>query len=119
MFNSPRRQSYFMHNANVYYVKDSRGIDYTLNIVTRHTGFLSRKSPSYPTFTSKVVLELRGQLPHILWALRCSWAHTHLCGEAPRLSKSGLNIVLNLGGFYLTPPSGPSVGTARHRQTAV
>jgi len=30
------------------------------------------KYPSYPTLTGKVILELRGQLPDILWALRCS-----------------------------------------------
>jgi len=57
------------------------------------------RSPSYPTFTGKVILELRGRLPHILWALRCSWAHTHLRGEAPRLYKGGPNMLLNLGGF--------------------
>jgi len=37
-------------------------------------------SPSYPTFTGKVILELRGRLPQILWALRCSWTHMHLHG---------------------------------------
>ena len=54
---------------------------------------------SYPTFTGKVILELRGRLPHILWALRCSWGHTHLRGEASCLCNGGPNILLNLGGF--------------------
>ena len=57
------------------------------------------RSTSYPTFTSKVILELRGRLPHILWALRCSGAQTQLRGEAPRLCKGGPNILLNFGGF--------------------
>jgi len=70
-----------------------------LNIVTRHKDCSVGKSPSHPPFTGKTILELRGRLPHILWALRCSWAHTHLCGEAPRLCKSGPNMLLNLGGF--------------------
>jgi len=57
------------------------------------------RCPSYPTFTGKVILELRGRLPHIQGALRCSWAHRHLDREAPRLCKGGPNILLNLGGF--------------------
>jgi len=57
------------------------------------------RNPSYPTFTSKVILELRGLLPHILRALRCSWARTHLRVETPRLNESGPNMLLNLGGF--------------------
>ena len=57
------------------------------------------RSPSYPTFTGKVILELRGRLPHILWALGCSWAQRHLRGEAPRLCKERLNILLNMGWF--------------------
>jgi len=27
------------------------------------------RNPSYPTLTGEVILELRGRLPHILWAL--------------------------------------------------
>jgi len=29
-----------------------------------------------PTFTGKVIPELRGRLPHMLGALRCCWVHT-------------------------------------------
>jgi len=68
------------------------------------------RSPSYPTCTGKVILELRGRLRHILWALRCSWADTDLCGEAPRLCKGGPNILLNLGGLSLHPPLAPALG---------
>ena len=57
------------------------------------------RNPSYPTFTRKLILELRGRLPHILWALRCSWAYMHLRGEAPHQCKSGPNILLHLDGF--------------------
>jgi len=56
-------------------------------------------SPSDPTFTGKVILELRGPLPHILWALRCSWVHMHLSEKVPHLRKGGPNMLLNLGGF--------------------
>ena len=58
-----------------------------------------QRNPSYPTFTGKVILELRGRLPHILWALRCLWMHTHLRREASHLSKGGPNMLLNLGGI--------------------
>ena len=68
------------------------------------------RSPGYPTFTSKVILELRGRLPNILWALRCSWAYTHLGGQAPCLCKGGPNILLNLGGFSKHPPLAPALG---------
>jgi len=54
--------------------------------------------PSDPTLTGKVILELRGRLPHILWALRYLWAQMHQPGKAPHLSKGGLNMLLNLGG---------------------
>jgi len=77
-------------------------------------------SPSYPTFASKVILEVKGRLPLILWALRCSWAHTPLGEEAPQLSKDGPNMLLNLGGFCLHPPLRPALGrrvTARWQHT--
>ena len=67
------------------------------------------RCPSYPTFTGKVILELRGRLPHILWAIRCSWAHTHQHGEASRLRKGGRNMLLNLGGFCQHPPLAPAL----------
>jgi len=35
-------------------------------------------SPSYPTFTRKVILEIRGQLPHIRRSLRCSQVERNL-----------------------------------------
>jgi len=61
-----------MRNANVHYVKDSRVIEEALNIVIQHKHSSVGKSPSYPTFTGKVILKLRGQLPYILVTLRCS-----------------------------------------------
>jgi len=83
-------------------VKGIRGQSYpTLGILSfgPWTPVTLLRGPSYPTFTGKVILELRGRLPHILLAIRCSWAHTHLRGEAPRLSKGGPNMLFNLGGF--------------------
>ena len=83
-------------------VNDTRGQSYpTSGIWTLWpwTPVTLQRSPSCPTFTGKVIVELRGRLPHMLRALRCSWAHTHLGGEAPRVCKGGLNILLKLGGF--------------------
>ena len=74
------------------------------------TPFTLLRSPSYPTFTSKVIQELGGRLPHILWALRYCWAHTHLRGEALHLYMGSPNILLNLGGFSYHTPQAPALG---------
>ena len=106
VFNSPRRQSYFMR-----YMKCLHCERFKRNRVGNKQVSVTRiydpwagdqeisvtllKYPSYITFTGKVILELTGRWPHILWALRCSWAHTHQRGEAPRLRKGGPNMLLN------------------------
>ena len=94
-------------------VKGIRGQSYpTLGIwsLCPWTPVTLLSSPNDPTFTGKVILELRGRLPDILWALRCSWAHTHLRKEAPHLSKGGPNMLLNLGGFCQHRPQAPVLG---------
>jgi len=55
--------------------------------------------PSYSTFTGKVILTIRGQLSHILSAIRGSWVHEHI-GEAVRyLSRGDPHMLLNTGGL--------------------
>ena len=66
--------------------------------------------PSYPTFTGKVILELRGRLPHIIWALRYSGTQTYVRGEATSLYKGSPNRLLNLGRFSYNHPLAQALG---------
>jgi len=66
--------------------------------VTRRTSKAVKgiRGESYPTFTGKVILEIRGQLPHVVWAVRCLRVYIYLLREVSRLRKSGPKMLSNL-----------------------